>query len=129
MIIEEEGLENRIARHSNLADVVRTAAKSWGLELFPKLDKFHEYSNTATAICYPEGMDDSKFRGTIKKLGIEISGGQDDLKGKIFRIGTMGATGAPEVLAVLNATLKALNELGYKQEGCGLAAASDILKY
>ncbi|MBN2734439.1 MAG: alanine--glyoxylate aminotransferase family protein [Methanomicrobiaceae archaeon] len=129
MIIEEEGLENRIARHRNLADAVRAAAKSWGLELFPKLDEFHEYSNTATAICYPDGIDDSKFRGVIKKLGIEISGGQDDLKGKIFRIGTMGATGAPEVMAVLNATLKALNELGYRQEGCGLAAASDILKY
>ncbi|MDD3406669.1 MAG: alanine--glyoxylate aminotransferase family protein [Methanomicrobium sp.] len=128
-IVEEEGLENRIARHKNMADAVRAAAKSWGLELFPTLDKFHEYSNTATAICYPDGIDDSKFRGVIKKLGIEISGGQDSLKGKIFRIGTMGATGAPEVMAVLNATLKALNELGYTQEGCGLAAASEILKY
>jgi len=128
-IVEEEGLENRIARHRNLAQAVRTAAGSWGLELLAKTDKFHEYSNTATAICYPEGMDDSEFRGTMKKLGIEISGGQDGLKGKIFRIGTMGATSAPEVMAVLNATLKTLNTLGYRQKGCGLQAASDVLKF
>ncbi|WFN36335.1 alanine--glyoxylate aminotransferase family protein [Methanomicrobium antiquum] len=127
-IVEEEGLENRIARHKNMADAVRAAAKAWGLELFPKLDKYHEYSNTATAICYPEGIEDSKFRGAINRMGIEISGGQDELKGKIFRIGTMGATGAPEVMAVLSAVQKTLKEQGKTPQSCGVMAAAEVLK-
>src|SRR5208337_3808140 len=40
-------------------------------------------------------------RASIKKMGIVIAGGQDHLKGKIFRIGTMGAVSAPEILATL----------------------------
>lgn len=127
-IIEDEGLENRIARHRNMAEAVRAAAEAWGLELFAKPDEFHSYSNTATAVSYPEGISDSDFRGAVKKYGIEISGGQDHIKGKIFRIGTMGATGIPEVLSVLAAAEKALRELGFKVESSGTQAAADILK-
>ncbi|WOF16899.1 alanine--glyoxylate aminotransferase family protein [Methanoplanus sp. FWC-SCC4] len=127
-IIEEEGLENRIERHRNMAAAVRKAAEVWGLDLFAKTDKFHSYSNTATGICYPEGIDDSKFRGAVKKMGIEFSGGQDHLKGKIFRIGTMGATGAPEILAVLSAVQRTLKEQGYEPAGCGVQAAAEVLK-
>ncbi|UUX93776.1 pyridoxal-phosphate-dependent aminotransferase family protein [Methanoplanus endosymbiosus] len=127
-IIEEEGLEKRIARHRNMAEAVRAAAQAWGLELFAKPDKFHSYSNTATAISYPDGISDSDFRGAVKKYGIEISGGQDHIKGKIFRIGTMGATGIPEVLSVIAAAEKALRELGYKVESSGTEAAADVLK-
>ena len=127
-IIEEEGLENRIARHRNMAEAVRAAAGAWGLELFCQTDKFHTYSNTATAISYPDGINDSSFRGAVKKYGIEISGGQDHIKGKIFRIGTMGATGIPEVLSVIAAAEKALRELGFKVESSGTEAAADVLK-
>lgn len=126
-IVEEEGLPNRIARHRNLADSVRAAAAAWGLELFPKVDALHSYSNTATAISYPEGIKDSEFRGIIKKAGIECSGGQDHLKGVIFRIGTMGATGAPEVLAVLGAAEKAFRQLGYEPAASGVEAAEKVL--
>ncbi|MBP2133511.1 aspartate aminotransferase-like enzyme [Methanomicrobium sp. W14] len=127
-LVENEGLENRIARHKNMSEAVRAAGEAWGLKLFPKTDKFHSYSNTATAFCYPDGIDDSKFRGAVKKTGIEISGGQDSLKGKIFRIGTMGATGAPEVMAVLSAVQKTLKEQGFKPASCGVMAAAEVLK-
>ena len=126
-IVEEEGLENRIARHRNLADAVRAAAGAWELDLYPTVDALHSYSNTATAICYPEGIKDSEFRGLVKKDGIEFSGGQDRLKGKIFRIGTMGATGVPEVLAVIGAAEKALRQLGYENGTCGVKAAAKVL--
>ncbi|WP_048152164.1 pyridoxal-phosphate-dependent aminotransferase family protein [Methanolacinia paynteri] len=126
-IVEEEGLENRIARHRNLADAVRAAAGAWELDLYPTVDELHSYSNTATAICYPEGIKDNEFRGLVKKDGIEFSGGQDRLKGKIFRIGTMGATGVPEVLAVIGAAEKALRQLGYERGTCGVKAAAKVL--
>jgi aspartate aminotransferase-like enzyme len=127
LIIEEEGIASRIARHQKMANAVRAAAKAWGLSLYPKIDAKHAYSNTVTAISYPENIRDSEMRDIIKKMGIIIAGGQDHLKGKIFRIGSMGAVGAPEILATLAATQHALKKLGYKVQGDGIQAACEVL--
>ncbi len=127
LIIEEEGLSNRIARHQKMAKAVRAAAQAWGLSLFPKLDAKHEYATTVTAVSYPEGVRDDEVRATIKKMGIIIAGGQDHLKGKIFRIGTMGAVSAPEILATLAATQHGLKKAGYKVKGDGVGAAAEVL--
>jgi aspartate aminotransferase-like enzyme len=127
LIIEEEGIMNRIRRHERMADAVRAAAREWGLPLFPKTDALHGYSNTVTAISIPEGVKDSDLRGTVKKMGIEIAGGQDHLKGRIFRIGTMGAVGTPEILATLSAIEHALRKVGYPPRGNGVAAACEVL--
>ena len=110
-MIEEEGLPARIARHQKMSGAVQAAAKAWGLSLFPKIDKLHSYSSTVTAIEYPAGVKDDEMRGIIKKMGIVIAGGQDHLKGKIFRIGSMGAVSAPEILATLAATQHALRKV------------------
>jgi aspartate aminotransferase-like enzyme len=127
LIVEEEGLANRIARHQRMAKAVRAAAQTWGLPLFPKLDAKHEYSTTVTAVSYPEGVKDDDVRGTVKKMGIIIAGGQDHLKGKIFRIGTMGAVSAPEILATLAATQHGLKKAGYKVKGDGVGTAAEVL--
>ncbi len=127
LIVEEEGIANRIARHQKMANAVRAAAKAWGLSLFPKLDAKHEYSTTVTAVSYPDGIKDAEMRDVIKKMGIIIAGGQDHLKGKIFRIGSMGAVSAPEILATLAATQYALKKLGYKVQGDGVQAAAEVL--
>jgi aspartate aminotransferase-like enzyme len=66
------------------------------------------------------------MRDIIKKMGIIIAGGQDHLKGKIFRIGSMGAIGAPEILATVAATQHALTKLGYKVRGDGVQAAGEV---
>jgi aspartate aminotransferase-like enzyme len=127
LMIEEEGLPARIARHQKMSGAVQAAAKAWGLPLFPKIDKLHQYSSTVTAIEYPEGVKDDEMRGIVKKMGIVIAGGQDHLKGKIFRIGSMGAVGAPEILATLAATQHALKKCGFKAKGDGVGAASEVL--
>ena len=127
LILEEEGMTNRIARHQKMAQAVREAANTWGLSLFPKIDAKHEYSNTVTAVSYPPGVKDDEMRAIIKKMGIVIAGGQDHLKGKIFRIGTMGAISATEILATLAATQHALKKLGYKVQGDGMQAACEVL--
>ncbi|MEN6442322.1 MAG: alanine--glyoxylate aminotransferase family protein [Methanoregula sp.] len=127
LLVEEEGLVNRIARHQKMSAAVRAAAQAWGLSLFPKLDAHHEYSTTVTAVSYPDGIKDDEMRAIIKKMGIIIAGGQDHLKGKIFRIGSMGAVGAPEILATLAATQYALKKLGYKTQGDGVQAAAEVL--
>jgi aspartate aminotransferase-like enzyme len=127
LMIEEEGLPARIARHQKMSEAVQEAAKVWGLTLFPKLDKLHQYSSTVTAIEYPAGVRDDEMRAIIKKMGIVIAGGQDHLKGKIFRIGTMGSVSAPEILATLAATQHALRKSGFKITGDGVEAASEVL--
>jgi len=127
LIIEEEGLPARIARHQKMSKAVQAAAKAWGLPLFPKIDKLHNYSSTVTAIEYPAGVKDDDMRGAVKKMGIVIAGGQDHLKGKIFRIGSMGAVGALEILATIAATQHALKKCGYKAKSDGVEAAAEVL--
>lgn len=101
-IIEEEGLENRIKRHRELSAFVRKWVVEAGLELFPKLNEYSSYSNTVTAIKMPEGVTDKELRGELKeRYGILVSGGQERLKGKIFRIGTMGNVTMRDVITTL----------------------------
>ncbi len=87
-LLKEEGLENRIRRTATLGDATRAAAKSIDLDL---LAEEQHASNTVTAIRYPPGVDDKKFRDLLwERHRTIVSGGQDLLKGKIFRVGHMG---------------------------------------
>ena len=95
--------------------------------MFPRPDSLHAYSNTVTAIGIPDGVNEKVLRATVKGLGIEIAGGQDHLKGKIFRIGHMGTVGAPELLATLSAVEFALGKAGWKAGESGVSAACRVL--
>ena len=95
--------------------------------MFPRLDPLHEYSNTVTAVAIPDGVNEKVLRATVKGFGIEIAGGQDHLKGRIFRIGHMGAVGAPEILATLSAVEFALGKAGWKVRESGVSAACRVL--
>ena len=87
-VVMEEGLENRVARHHKAAEASVAAVKALGLDLFAD-EKVS--SATVTAVKMPEGITDDQFRGTVRdKYGVELAGGQDHLKGNIFRIGHMG---------------------------------------
>jgi len=127
-LIEKEGIAKRIERHRRLAMAVRAAVAAWGLSMFPRLDSLHAYSNTVTAVAIPEGVNEKVLRATVKGFGIEIAGGQDHLKGKIFRIGHMGAVGSPEILATLSAVEFALGKAGWKMRESGVAAACGVLE-
>lgn len=126
-LIEEEGLENRIARHQKMSAAVRAAGEAWGLSLVPQVDTLHKASNTVTGFFYPEGVEDAKIRGACKKMGIEFAGGQDRFKGKIFRIGNMGIIDTPEIIATVAAVQMCFKKAGYTLEGDGLSAAVDFL--
>ncbi|MDF2956088.1 MAG: Archaeal aspartate aminotransferase [Candidatus Alkanophagales archaeon MCA70_species_2] len=123
-IIKEEGLENRIKRHKSMAEAVRAAVLSLRLDLFPRLDEFSEYSNTVTAVRIPNGITDDQLRGGMKKLGIVIAGGQERLKGKIFRIATMGNISARDILTAIQALEGVLAKHGVIESvGTGVEAA------
>ncbi len=126
-MIKEEGLEKRIERHRTFSRAVREWAINSGLELFPELNEYSRYSNTVTAIKMPPEITDSELRGTLKReYGITISGGQEHLKGRIFRIGTMGNIGKREVLSTLAAVEDILTRKGAAMPA--LNAAMNVLK-
>jgi aspartate aminotransferase-like enzyme len=63
-----------------------------------------------------------------KQFGIAIAGGQDQLKGKIFRIGHLGFAGEREMLTVIAALESVLHQLGHPlTPGSGVGAAIQFL--
>ena len=123
-IVMEEGLENRVARHHKAAKASVAAVKALGLELFA--DEAVS-STTVTAVKMPEGVTDSDFRGTTRdKYGVELAGGQDHLKGNVFRIGHMGCISYKELVqtfAAIGMTLKGLGAID--DAGAGVASITE----
>jgi aspartate aminotransferase-like enzyme len=128
-IVKEEGLEARIKRHAQFAEALRAAAGAMNIEMFPRLNKYSKYSNTVTAMKIPTGIDDKKLRNGIKEIGIQVSGGQGALEGKIFRIGSMGNISKLDILSTVQAVEIVLHRNDVvKKMGPGVEAASHILK-
>lgn len=120
-LIFEEGLENVYDRHRLLRDMVRAGVRALGLSPWTE-DRFA--SPTLTAVEVPEGIDGEAVRAVMRdEYGVEIGGGQGDLKGRLWRIGHMGYAFPPDVMAVLGAFEKALAKAGWK-EGMGRAVAA-----
>ncbi len=127
-MINEEGMDNRINRHRTFARAVREWAMAVGLDLLPQLNDYSNYSNTVTAMKLPEGISDKDLRGTLSsEYNITVSGGQAELKGKIFRIGAMGNIGKREVLSTLSAVSDVLRRFG-KNSNVALNAATEVLE-
>ncbi|HOW02836.1 MAG TPA: alanine--glyoxylate aminotransferase family protein, partial [Caldisericia bacterium] len=82
-----------------------------------------------TAVKVPEGIDGEKLVKICRdKYKVTITGGQSELKGKIFRISTMGNVSENDVILGISAVERGLAELGYKFEaGAGVAAAMRAL--
>jgi len=126
-IVREEGLHHRILRHRTLARAVREAASRMNLQLFPK----RAYSNTVTAINLPHGITEDEMKKEMRKRGIIIVGGQDKVKGKIFRIATMGNVSAEDVIYTINALEDVLISRGLLHEnerGAGVETAERIIE-
>ena len=96
-----------------------------GLQLFPDR-KFA--SNTLTAIRYPPGIDDGKFRKELRESHrVVTAGGQGSVKGKIFRIGHMGICPMSDLLAAYVAVEGAMNKFGVKvPRGAAVKAISEF---
>ena len=93
--LKEETLEGRWNRCEMLSKGVQNLFSHLGFELLA--DPFQR-SSTVTAIMYPEGVDDT-WRGDLKdKYQTQVIGAQDHLKGKMFRVGSMGETTVEEMV-------------------------------
>jgi aspartate aminotransferase-like enzyme len=111
-MIEEEGLDKRIERHYLMTKAVRDSVTAIGIEMFPQLNEVSAYSNTVSAMKAPAGISGEDIKKALSKKGIIITGGQDDLKGKIFRIGSMGATTPTNIMTTLTELEQILDDMG-----------------
>jgi len=117
-MIKDETIEARIARHRKGAEAIRAAARALGLEMYPVTDKYTVLSNTVQAIKMPAGVMDKDLRGTMKADdGVAIAGGQDRLKGKIFRIPSMNAFTEADLVRTVDSLEKALVKLNAMDKG------------
>lgn len=124
-MVKDEGLENVFKRCSKLAQGLRLAAKALGLKLFA--DEGCS-SRAITAVNVPAGVDGEKLVKTMRDVyGITIAGGQAELKGKAFRIASMGYLHEFDIILALSCLEKVLHQMGYKFEvGSGLKAAQEV---
>jgi len=122
--IRSEGLEKIFARHALLAKATREAMLALGLSLYAP----QAYSNAVTAAVAPPGIDGEKIVRILReKYHLTIAGGQDQAKGKIFRIAHMGYIDRADIIMAVSAIEMTLKELGYPLEfGQGVRAAQEV---
>ena len=128
LMIEEEGLEARYARHERHHRALATGIEAMGLSLLPPPA---ERLWTLNAVRVPAGVDEAAVRRTLlTTFNLEIGAGLGPLAGKIWRVGLMGASSTPQTLLQFLAALEsALETHGHSvPPGAGVAAASAALR-
>jgi len=122
LLMAKEGRAQVFERHQRNADATRRAAEALGLTLFAEVP-----SNTLTAVTVPAGVDGGAVMKTMEqRYGVKIAGGQNQLKGKIFRLGHIGYYDEGDILRLVGAFESALVDHGFKAEpGAALRAAQE----
>lgn len=126
-ILRSEGLENIFKRHETMASAVRAGVKALGFGLLAD-DKV--CSKAVTPVIPAAGIDAEALRKAVREqFGVVLAGGQEDLKGKIFRIGHLGYIDKMDMLTAFSAIEMAASKLGAKIElGKSVAAVEGVLK-
>lgn len=112
-MIKSEGIENVNARHKRHCMALRAAIRALNLELLVPEDEHASYA--ITSILPPEGISVPDIRKTLKEdYDIVVANGQNQLKDKIFRMGTLGFVCDRDLIASVGALESALCKLGHK---------------
>jgi aspartate aminotransferase-like enzyme len=125
-MLEEEGLPAIIKRHELMRDMTRAAMRALNVPLMAE----DAYASPTVTSCDPQGaFDAEELRKVLRtRHNVVIAGGQQHLKGKIFRIGHMGYCEPLDVLQVIAALELSLRQIGAPVElGAGVKAAQEVL--
>ncbi len=108
----EEGMENVCARHARVSQAARDGIKALGLPLFA--DPAHA-SNTVTSVAAADGLDVIKMLKILREAHQTVlGGGQQNLKGKIFRIGHLGWVTEDDIAKVMETLKIVLPQAGFR---------------
>jgi len=95
-LILEEGLENCIKRHKDVADYCRKEITNIGLDLYMAENALA--SPTVTAVKIPENISWEELDSKFRSKGLAVGGSYGPLAGKVFRIGHMGTQANIEIV-------------------------------
>ena len=125
-MVREETLEGVHARHERLANATREGLKAAGLTLFPTGTP----STAVTAVNAPEGVDGQDIYKTLRtRYGVTAAGGQDHLKGKVFRLAQLGYADTFDTIIAVSAIEMVVADLGGKVNlGAGVKRAQELLR-
>jgi len=127
-MMREEGLDNIFQRHNKHKLAMSNAVKALNLKLFAD----EKYLSPSITAIKTEGIDAEEFRKTIKNnFDILLAGGQDHLKGKIFRVGHLGYINDRDIITIISAisnTLLKLGKISAQQAGEALVVVSKYLE-
>lgn len=101
------GFESLYAKTAKRAQATKEALKAIGMEIYPKTP-----AHAMTTVYTEQSNEIRKLLKT--KYNVNIAGGQDHLKGKIFRINHMGLVEDYESTWAVNAIELCLDELGIR---------------
>jgi alanine-glyoxylate transaminase/serine-glyoxylate transaminase/serine-pyruvate transaminase len=128
LMVEEEGLEERYARHERHHRALVAGVEAMGLSLLPPPG---ERLWTLNTVRVPSGVEEAAVRRMLlTSFNLEVGAGLGPLAGKIWRVGLMGASSTPQtLLQFLAAFENALAVNGHSsREGAGVAAAAGSLR-
>jgi alanine-glyoxylate transaminase/serine-glyoxylate transaminase/serine-pyruvate transaminase len=126
ILLREEGLENVFARHTRHGEATRRAVRAWGLELNCKDER--EFSNSLTSVLMPEGYEEGKLRSVIlDRFDMSLGQGLGKVRGKLFRIGHLGAFNDLTLCGTLAGVEMGLGLAGVPHKKGGVAAAMEHL--
>ena len=126
-MLKAEGLDNIFKRHEKLSSAVRAGVRALGFGL---LADDSCASKAVTAVIPPAGIDAEALRKAVREqYGVVLAGGQEDLKGKIFRIGHLGFMDKMDMVTAFSALEMVASQMGAKVKmGSAVAAVEEILK-
>jgi len=114
-LILNEGMKQRIERHSKVGHAFRDGLRNLGLKIIPLYDRVA--ANTLSAAYFPDNVMGSAIISGILEEGVIVAGGLlPEIKNSYFRVGHMGITGKYEVVTTLKAIETSLMKQGLKIE-------------
>ncbi|MDO8800480.1 alanine--glyoxylate aminotransferase family protein [Phenylobacterium sp.] len=120
----EEGQQAVLVRHARSHEALAAGIEAAGLKFL--VDPAHRLPQL-NAVIVPDGVDEAAVRAyVLARWDLEIGAGLGPLKGKIWRIGLMGASAtAWHVRLCLTALCEALNAQGFKADAAAAVGAAD----
>ncbi|MFC3068280.1 pyridoxal-phosphate-dependent aminotransferase family protein [Phenylobacterium soli] len=124
VVLFEEGQQAAIVRHAKMHQALAAGLEAAGLKLL--VDEAHRLPQL-NAVVVPDGVDEAGVRNhVLKNWDLELGAGLGPLKGKVWRIGLMGASATPwHVRLCLTALCEALAAQGVKLDAAAVLAAAD----